>query len=538
MAPKKKAKTAAPPMACFAGAKITVIGANPFQRKLWEAKVGAGAAFLKPSQAASLKEGNDFVVIAAENVDPATVRAKAGAAQLVGEKWLTDSIARNERQSAAANAWGGALEDPAPPPPPDESDTSNAPETKGLVVVAVGLPGAGKSRFHKEYLAGRDVVRCCQDVIGRSRCLALVEETVRAGGMAYVDRCDGYPEQRAPWVEIAKRCNVEVVALRFTADASTCIQRAKARAAQGEHDSKLKSDFARVILKHRSEAEPIGEDEGFDRVYAASEDDDAYNAALVDELLGRAPTAPDTQRLDAAVPGTTDAPAESDAAPSLPDTTDAIRAFALAPAEQCPRDVPGYDSDEPRHAKIVDNVITAGDAARLIELAKGARDPYTGEQGYRWADLNGEMRRDHRKSDRVIIDAPPELARELFARLRSGLPETTTDAKGARWRLAGLNPYLRVLRYRPGDFFLGHPDGCFSPSANRRSFMTVLLYLNEGYRGGFTTIYDTAGRALPVAPRTGMALVHHHRVWHEVPMLREGVKHVIRTDVMYERVFE
>ena len=52
---------------------------------------------------------------------------------------------------------------------------------KGLVIVAVGLPGAGKSRFHKKYLAGRDVVRCCQDLLGRSRCLALVEETVRAG---------------------------------------------------------------------------------------------------------------------------------------------------------------------------------------------------------------------------------------------------------------------------------------------------------------------------------------------------------------------
>ena len=216
-----------------------------------------------------------------------------------------------------------------------------------------------------------------------------------------------------------------------------------------------------------------------------------------------------------------------------------IRAFALAPADPWPRDVPGYDADEPLHAKIVDNVITTADAARLIELAAGARDPYTGEQGYRWADLNGEMRRDHRKSDRVIIDAPPQLARELFARLRSALPETTTDAKGARWRLAGLNPYLRVLRYRPGDFFLGHPDGHYPRQyTNRRSFMTVLLYLNEGYRGGFTTIYDSAGRALPVAPRTGMALVHHHRVWHEVPMLREGVKHVIRTDVMYERVFE
>ena len=116
MAPKKKTKTAPRPLACFAGKKITVIGANPFQRKLWEAKIGAGAAFLKPSQAASLKEGNDFVVIAAENVDPATVRAKAGAAQLVGDRWLTDSIGREALQSAEQHAWSPAVEAPQEPP--------------------------------------------------------------------------------------------------------------------------------------------------------------------------------------------------------------------------------------------------------------------------------------------------------------------------------------------------------------------------------------------------------------------------------------
>ena len=396
-------------------------------------------------------------------------------------------------------------------------------ESKGLVIVAVGLPGAGKSRFHEKFLP--DAVRCCQDLLKRrEKVEALVEETVRAGGIAYVDRTDLDPKQRSHWVKIAKRCNVEVVALRFTADASTCIQRAKARAARGEHDSTLKSDFARVILKHRSEAEPIGEDEGFDRVYVASEDDDGENAALVDELLGRAPTLPAV---------------EPAAAPSLPDTTAAIRAFALAPADPLPRDVPGYDVDEPLHAKIVDSVITMADAARLIELAAGARDALSGEQGYRWADLDGRMQRDKRQSDRVMVDAP-DLARQIFARLSAGLPATWRSRSGGLWRLKGLNERLRFLKYsQPGDFFYPHWDGCFVREVGvERSFVTVLLYLNEGYRGACTTIYDETGRPLPVAPRTGMALVHDHLVRHAVPPLREGIKYVIRTDVMYERVFE
>ena len=533
MAPKKKAKTAAP-MACFAGAKITVIGANPFQRKLWEAKIGNGTAFLKPSQAASLKEGNDFVVIAAENVDPATVRAKAGTAQLVGERWLTDSIARNERQSAAAHAWGGALDD-------DESDAaaSEAPETKGLVIVAVGLPGAGKSRFHKEYLAKRDVVRCSQDAIGsRDKTKALVEETVRAGKVAYVDRQGYDQDQRSHWVEIAKRCMVEVVALRFTADASTCIARAVARARRGEHDGGLNdpNKVPGIIGRFRNMTTPIGDSEGFDRVYRASEDDDDENVALVDELLGRSPAptvVPDTQRLDAAVP----------------DTTDAIRAFALAPATQRARPVPGRhgliaDLDRgttpgARYAAVVDGVLAAGDAAWLIRQAPAAQDPYTGEHGYRLADVSGVIDETARKSGRVCVDAPA-LAGQIFERLRPALPSTWLC--GGLWRLKGLNERLRFLRYgRQGDFFHRHRDGCYERNAGERSFVTLLLYLNEGYRGAWTTVYNPAkygGGALVVPPAVGMVLLHDHNLYHEVPPLVAGVKHVIRTDVMYERVFE
>ena len=178
-------------------------------------------------------------------------------------------------------------------------------ESKGLVIVAVGLPGAGKSRFHEKFLP--DAVRCCQDLLKRrEKVEALVEETVRAGKIAYVDRTDLDPKQRSHWVKIAKRCNVEVVALRFTATASTCIERAKARAEKGEHDGELNNPdkVAGLVGMLKNRQKPIGKGERFDQVLEASEEDHE-NVALVNALLGRTPSPtkrkaeePDTQYLD------------------------------------------------------------------------------------------------------------------------------------------------------------------------------------------------------------------------------------------------
>ena len=124
-----------------------------------------------------------------------------------------------------------------------------------------------------------------------------------------VDRTDLDPKQRSHWVKIAKRCNVEVVALRFTASASTCIERAKARAAKGEHDGDLNNPEKVAgligIMKHRQK--PIGKGERFDQILEAHENDED-NVALVNALLGRTPSPtkrkapaaaePDTQYLD------------------------------------------------------------------------------------------------------------------------------------------------------------------------------------------------------------------------------------------------
>ena len=125
-----------------------------------------------------------------------------------------------------------------------------------------------------------------------------------------VDRTDLDPKQRSHWVKIAKRCKVEVVALRFTADVSTCIERAKARAAKGEHDGELNNPdkVAGLVGMLKNRQKPIGKGERFDKIVDASEHDDEANIALVNALLGRTPSPtkrkapaaaePDTQYLD------------------------------------------------------------------------------------------------------------------------------------------------------------------------------------------------------------------------------------------------
>ena len=74
MPPKKKSKTSSTPatLPCFATARLTIIGANPVQRKIW-AKCG-GPIFLKPSQVNQLTNDRDYVVVAAA-VDAVQSRA-------------------------------------------------------------------------------------------------------------------------------------------------------------------------------------------------------------------------------------------------------------------------------------------------------------------------------------------------------------------------------------------------------------------------------------------------------------------------------
>lgn len=129
-----------------------------------------------------------------------------------------------------------------------------------------------------------------------------------------------------------------------------------------------------------------------------------------------------------------------------------------------------------------------------------------------------------RNNDRVILD-DVELATELWGRVRDRIPLL----RGGR-HVRGLNERFRFYRYAPGQKFAWHSDGPFQRENGEVSLLTFMIYLNEGYRGGATRFDWTE-----VAGKEGMALIFEHELVHEGAELTEGVKYVLRSDVMYGR---
>ncbi|UOD33181.1 2OG-Fe(II) oxygenase [Massilia violaceinigra] len=131
---------------------------------------------------------------------------------------------------------------------------------------------------------------------------------------------------------------------------------------------------------------------------------------------------------------------------------------------------------------------------------------------------------DVRNNDRVIFD-DTALADSLFDRARELLPATIDG-----WTLCGLNERFRYYRYGPGEYFKWHRDGVFARSPDEESRLTFMIYLNADFEGG-----DTEFRTEFIKPQQGAVLVFPHKLSHQGTEVTEGLKYVLRTDVMYRR---
>ncbi|MBA3453775.1 MAG: 2OG-Fe(II) oxygenase [Deltaproteobacteria bacterium] len=129
-----------------------------------------------------------------------------------------------------------------------------------------------------------------------------------------------------------------------------------------------------------------------------------------------------------------------------------------------------------------------------------------------------------RNNERVMFD-DVDLAARLFARIRDALPPALCGMQAV-----GANERFRCYRYSPGQQFAAHYDGAHIRSAQERSLLTLIVYLNEDFVGGRTAFLDFGLEAIP---RTGTALVFQHLLLHEGCKVHSGIKYAMRSDVMY-----
>ncbi|KAK3310740.1 uncharacterized protein B0T15DRAFT_47819 [Chaetomium strumarium] len=154
-----------------------------------------------------------------------------------------------------------------------------------------------------------------------------------------------------------------------------------------------------------------------------------------------------------------------------------------------------------------------------------------------------------RVNDRLQLD-DAGFANRLWA--ETGLKEVLLSEDVSHlWggEVVGLNPNIRIYRYRPGQFFDAHyddsnnvtvPTGTGS-QVSARTTWTLLLYLTssaDGCIGGETVFYPHDRRSvkeeIAVSLETGMLLLHKHGrdcMLHEGREVTAGEKWVIRTDL-------
>lgn len=152
--------------------------------------------------------------------------------------------------------------------------------------------------------------------------------------------------------------------------------------------------------------------------------------------------------------------------------------------------------------------------------------PITIDGSKRIFEMNSEIR----NNTRVIVDED-FLAFSLFDQLKEHLPNTYKDV----WKLSKLNNRFRYYRYGVGQKFSPHIDGKYKESENCESKLTLLIYLSEDFIGGETTFFDQTEDNIrfKVVPKLGQVLVFDHHQLHSGDPVLEGIKYVLRTDVMY-----
>ena len=187
---------------------------------------------------------------------------------------------------------------------------------------------------------------------------------------------------------------------------------------------------------------------------------------------------------------------------------------------------------------------------------------------------HGQTGRSGRRTSHFCVQEDEGLAELLWGRIAAAVPGNLHDIKpvpyfpqqatrGDEFKAVGVSPHLRFYKYHPGEYLLKHDD--YRMSRFRRdartgehyeqmTFLSLLVYLNQDFEGGRTRFWfdfgelssishcrfvrndDTCEPDLAVVPVTGDALIQDHMCQHDAEAPAGGIKYILRTDVLHERV--
>jgi predicted 2-oxoglutarate/Fe(II)-dependent dioxygenase YbiX len=194
----------------------------------------------------------------------------------------------------------------------------------------------------------------------------------------------------------------------------------------------------------------------------------------------------------------------------------------------------------PEFGVALPQLISTSTAAALIEISEHI--------GYRTIvkniSSNYAQTLPERTNRRCVVH-DTELAQRLWQLLAQHVPPIYTDRAGD-WVPCRVNECFRFCKYDAGQLFAAHVDDVYRSrdGTSERSFLTVVLYLNEGYEGGKLRFLKTRGAKqsnnshvlLEIQPSTGLCMIFQHDLLHDAtPPTNNVSKFLVRTDIVYAR---